>query len=217
MDIKKLMFLKATQKKTDDSAYHHENVKKLTVIGNPYAWEPVKSVNKQNLITIPPVHDTSHGVEFESHDNIVTFNGTGTETTEFIVAEFAVDIPAGNYRMFMDAYLGDSEFTGRNMFADFFYEGATSYSVRTIVYSVKSSWVYGDFTLAEKAVKIRIWFGTKTEKFDDFRIWYGVYDKSFSWSKTTEKTLTNGETYDVTYDTTQTMVDTLWHKSSVKE
>lgn len=218
MDIKQLMFMKATNKGTIETGYTHENVKKLTFIGNPYAWENAQAVDKPNLLVIPPSTRSKYGIECVSHDNILTINGTGTGTEDDVIATISTNIPAGSYKAVVDAYMGNSEVVdGKNMYIDFFYEGASSYSVRAKLEGVKNSKVSVNVTLAEPAVQVKVWYGVRAVKYDDYRLFYALFDSTYQTIKDAGAPVANGQTLDVTLDSTASFVYTMQHQSSVKK
>ena len=218
MDLRTLIRLKTITGGggTPETGYVHTDVKKITFNGNQYAWTGAMVANKANIIVLPAVDRVVNNVHIVSYDNILVFNGTASDATDAAMATYALDIPAGSYIAAYTPYVGTScPSEGKNMHLDFFNDvEATSYTQRVTFDGVKNSAVTRSFTLSQAMKKLRVWSGVRAGTYNDYRIFITMFPSDVSITDLQEAVPADG-TYTHTFGTTQSLVYTMQHTSTI--
>lgn len=204
----------------DETGYEHENVDKLTFIGNPYAFSMLTVYSKPNLIELPAIDKTysSGTMHIVTHDNIVVMDGTVSSANDITIFDDAVEFEAGSYSGFVVPYLGNSELSaGKNMHIDFWYEGNTSSTrdLRVTLEGVRDNKVAFNVTFASKVIKMRIWNGYRTNTYSDYRLFWYMCEGMVS-QLVVGDPIENGETVEVKLSDTMSYVYTGQHQTTAK-
>lgn len=215
MDLKTLLMLHAAGcgRYVEERGYEHEHVKKITFIGNQYAWLDAQVTDKPNLVSLPDMDKTYSGVHFEVHDNIAMINGTATVANDYALY-IDVNIPAGSYIYTITPYVGVS-YPGleKNMRIYFYREGETEDFMR-LTLSVKDTVVSQTFTLAEDAARIRITVGVREGVYEDYRLFITLFDGAVNSISTNEPVPADGR-LEYIFETEQPFVYSMQHESVV--
>ncbi len=215
MDLKALLMLHAAGcgRYVEERGYEHEHVKKITFIGNPYAWLDAQVTDKLNLVSLPDMDKMYSGVHFEVHDNIAILNGTAAAANDYAFY-IDVSIPAGSYIYSIAPHVGVS-YPGleKNMRIFFYREGETEDFMR-LTLSVKDTVVSQTFTLAEDAARIRVTVGVREGVYEDYRLFINLFDWNVSSISTHESVPVDGS-LEYTFETEQPFVYSMQHESVV--
>lgn len=219
MNLKKLLFLKATSGGggETETGYTHENVKKIRINGNEYAFGNASVANRKNYAVISQVPSGGGGVAVEMRRNVVIVNGTSSGVNDIFLNTELVDIPAGTYKAIVTPYMGQSAVvTGKNMYMDFWYDLASDYAVRATFSGVKDSKVETTVTFTSPVVKMRAIVGVRGVKYDDYRLCYELFPSDVSFTDIGSPVPPDGH-LDYTFGTEQSFVDSRMHTSTIKK
>lgn len=204
----------------DETGYEHENIDKLTFIGNPYAFSMLTVYFKPNLIELPAIDKQYSGgtMHIVTHDNIVVMDGTVSSANDIVIFDDAVEFEAGSYSGFVAPYLGNSELSaGKNMHIDFWYEGNTSSTrdLRVTLEGVRDNKVAFNVTFTSKVIKMRIWSGYRANAYSDYRLFWYMCEGMVS-QLVVGDPIENGETVEVKLSDTMPFVYTGQHQTTAK-
>ncbi len=204
----------------NETGYEHENVDKLTFIGNPYAFSMLTVYSKPNLIELPAIDKTysSGTMHIVTHDNIVVMDGTVSSTNDIAIFDDTVEFAAGTYYGFAEPYYGDSSLNGgKNMHLDFWYEGNTSstYDKRVTLDGVLDKKKLFNATFTSNVIRMRIWCGYRSGTYSDYRVFWYMCNGEIS-SQEVGEPIDNGETREVTLSGVLSYVYTGQHQTTAR-
>ena len=202
----------------DETGYEHENVNKLTFIGNPYAFSPLTVYTKPNVIKLPDFDHTYTNLHMTIHDNIITYDGVGSSTNDLSFNCEDVDIPAGTYYGTIMPHMGDSVFlsSGKNMYVDFWYDGNSgTRDVRVKIEDVKDVQKFFNVTLTSHVYKMCVWAGYGANTYDDYKLFWYMCDGEIS-SQQVGDPIEDGETSKVTLSGVLPYVYTGQHQTTAR-
>ena len=212
-----LMFASATSGQEEETGYTHENVKKIRFNGNEYAFGNASVANKKNCAVIPQTSGATGGVRITPHKNIVEVLGIASGVNDIFLDAVETDIPAGTYKGCITPYNNDTTLTtGKNMYMDFWYEGATDYSIRATFGSVLSDQKVVDITFEQKVVKMRVIVGVRAATYNDYRLFFELYPNDVQFTDLGSPVPADG-CLDYTFETEQAFVDSRMHTSTIKK
>lgn len=195
--------------------------RKVTFIGNEYAFTNCRVANRKNYISKVDSGELSlNGVTLKRRAGVLFYelNGTCTGTTEgSTVWDSSVFIPAGTYRYFVEVDPGQSIITTNASFKiQYKYVGESSYNSSNIWIGTTSGYIDITFTKDVIAInpRVAVFNGNVYNK---FFVWFGLYKSDVTIIDTNE-TVGNGETQDYTFTSTNVfeVIDTMQHKSVVE-
>lgn len=221
MNLKELLFLKAAGgggQYVEETGYEHENVSKLTFLGNPYAFSPLTVYTKPNVIPLPAFDSTYDGVHIVTHDGIITYNGTAGKANDIAFVTDNVDIAAGTYYGFVMPFTGESTLgAAKNMYVDFWYDGNTGdRDVRVKIEDVKDTQKSFTVTLASHVSKIRVYAGYAANTYNDYRLYWYMCQGEIS-SQQVSNPIADGAKAEITLANELPYVYTGQHKTTVKK